>query len=55
MIRSFANKETERIWHRERSRKLPSEPQPVILRKLRQLNRVAQPAELRVPAGNRLA
>ena len=53
MIRSFANKETERIWHRERSRKLPSEPQPVMLRMLRQLNRVAQPAELRVPAGNR--
>ncbi|MGN6620540.1 MAG: type II toxin-antitoxin system RelE/ParE family toxin [Sphingomonas sp.] len=53
MIRNFADKETERIWNRERSRKLPSELQSVMLRKLRQLNRITHPAELRVPPGNR--
>lgn len=53
MIRNFADEEAELIWRRERSRKLPSEPQRIMLRKLRQLNRVAQPTELRVPPGNR--
>lgn len=53
MIRSFADVETERIWNGERSRKLPSDIQQVARRKLRQINRVAQPAELRVPRNNR--
>lgn len=53
MIRSFADPETERVWHRDRSRKLPSDIQRTALRKLRLLNRVAAPAELRVPPGNR--
>lgn len=53
MIRSFADREAERVWNRDRSRKLPSDLQSVMLRKLRQLNRVAQPAELRIPPGNR--
>jgi toxin HigB-1 len=54
MIHSFADLETERVWRRERSRKLPPDIQSTALRKLRQLNRVAQPAELKVPPGNRL-
>ena len=53
MIRSFADSETEHIWRRERSRVLPFDIQRTALRKLRQLHRVAQPAELRVPGGNR--
>ena len=53
MIRSFADPETDRIWRRTRSRKLPPDIQRTALRKLRQLNRVAAPAELRVPPGNR--
>ena len=53
MIRSFADREAERVWNRDRSRKLPSDLQSVMLRKLRQLNRVASPAELRIPPGNR--
>lgn len=53
MIRSFADPETERVWQRDRSRKLPSDIQRTALRKLRLLNRVAAPAELRVPPGNR--
>lgn len=53
MIVDFADAETERIWHGERSRKLPSDIQEVARRKLRQLNRITQPAELRIPPGNR--
>lgn len=51
-IASFADHESERLWHRERSRKFPPDIQRTALRKLRQLNRVAAPAELREPRGN---
>jgi len=54
MIRSFKSKETERIFSRERSRKLPSDIQQVALRKLRMLNRVVNLQDLRVPPANRL-
>lgn len=54
MIRSFADDQAERIWNGERSRKLPPEIQQTARRKLRQLNRVRQPFELREPRGNRL-
>jgi toxin HigB-1 len=53
MIKSFSDNETERIFRGERSRKLPPDIQQIARRKLRQLNRVAQPAELREPRGNR--
>ncbi|MGU3316051.1 type II toxin-antitoxin system RelE/ParE family toxin [Sphingomonas sp. M6A6_1c] len=53
MIRSFADVETERIWNRERSRKLPPDIQRPGLRKLRQLNRIDKPLDLLVPPGNR--
>lgn len=53
MIVEFADPETERVWRGERSRKLPSDIQDVARRKLRQLNRITQPAELRIPPGNR--
>ena len=54
MIRSFKSKETEKIFNRERSRRLPSEIQQVALRKLRMLNRAATLQDLRVPPANRL-
>ena len=53
MIRSFADREAETIWRRQRSRKLPSDIQVVALRKLIQLDSVEQLQELRVPRGNR--
>ena len=53
MIRSFADKETESVWLGERSRKLPPDIQQTARRKLRQLNQILEPAELRVPRGNR--
>jgi plasmid maintenance system killer protein len=54
VISSFDSKETERIFNRERSRKLPSDIQQVALRKLRMLNRAVTLQDLRVPPANRL-
>ncbi|MES2097627.1 MAG: type II toxin-antitoxin system RelE/ParE family toxin [Pseudomonadota bacterium] len=54
MIRSFAGRETERIWRSERGRKLPPEIQNVARRKLRYLNRAKALQDLRMPPGNRL-
>jgi proteic killer suppression protein len=48
-IRNFADPETARVWNRDRSRKLPPDIQRTALRKLRQLNRIDQPADLRFP------
>jgi len=54
MIRSFKSKETEKIFNRERSQKLPPDIQQVALRKLRMLNRAVTLQDLRVPPANRL-
>jgi len=54
VIRSFGDRETERLFRRERSRALPPELQRVALRKLVQLDAATILADLRVPPGNRL-
>ncbi len=54
MIRNFRDKETQKIFERQRSRKLPSDIQQVALRKLRMLNRSQTLQELRIPPANRL-
>ncbi len=54
MIRDFKDKETEKVFERTRSRKLPSDIQQVALRKLRMLNRAETLQDLRVPPANRL-
>jgi proteic killer suppression protein len=54
VIKNFKDKETAKIFNRERSRKLPSEIQQTALRKLRMLNRVYNLDELKIPPGNRL-
>lgn len=54
MIRNFKDKETQKVFERERSRKLPSDIQQVALRKLRMLNRAETLQDLRVPPANRL-
>lgn len=54
MIRGFANRETERIWLGEQSRRLPGDIQVGALRKLRLLNRARVLHDLSVPPGNRL-
>ena len=54
MIESFRCGETERIFRREYSRRLPTDIQKVAFRKLRMLSRSASIGDLRVPPGNRL-
>lgn len=54
MIRSFADRETERVHHREVSRRLPGDVQAAALRKLRMLANARELRDLRSPPGNRL-
>jgi len=54
VIKSFKDKETERLCSRERSRRLPSDIQQAALRKLRMLNRAVTLEDLRIPPANRL-
>ncbi|HEV3046063.1 MAG TPA: type II toxin-antitoxin system RelE/ParE family toxin [Solirubrobacteraceae bacterium] len=54
MLRSFADKETERVWRRERVRKLDQGTQRAALRKLLILDAAETLDDLRVPPGNRL-
>lgn len=54
MIRNFKDKEAQKIFERQRSRKLPSDIQQVALRKLRMLNRAETLQDLKVPPANRL-
>jgi proteic killer suppression protein len=54
MIKSFKDKETEKVYSREGSNKLPRDMQQVALRKLRMLNNVKSLNDLRVPPANRL-
>ena len=54
MIKHFANKETEKVFHREFSRKLPPDIQRPARRKLEVLNAAGTLQDLRVPPSNRL-
>ena len=54
MIKSFRCKETEKLFNRQRSKKLPQDIQMVAFRKLRMLNRSNTVNDLRVPPGNHL-
>ena len=54
MIRTFADKETARVWSGAPSRRLPLDVQRVVRRKLRMLHNAATLDDLRVPPANRL-
>jgi proteic killer suppression protein len=54
LIKSFKNKETEKIYNREISVKLPRDIQQVALRKLRMINNAKNLNDLRIPPANRL-
>ncbi len=54
MLRSFADKETERIWNLTRSKHLPPEIQQRALNKLAMINQAADLSDLRIPPANRL-
>lgn len=54
MIRSFADKETEKLFNREFSKKLPNDIQRVARRKLEVLDAAESLNDLRIPPSNRL-
>jgi len=54
MIVSFGNKETEKIWNGEWSKKLPNEIQEIARRKLRMLNNSQHLNDLKIPPANKL-
>jgi len=54
MIRSFRDREAERIWCGQASRKLPPDIQNTARRKLRMLNNAETLDDLRIPPANRL-
>jgi len=54
VIKAFKDSETERIYSRERSRKLPPDIQQVALRKLRMINNAKNIIDLLIPPANRL-
>lgn len=54
MIKTFASKETERLFQREASRALPTDIQHKARQKLEILDAAEKLNDLRVPLGNRL-
>ncbi len=54
MIKSFRNRDTERVFDRQRVRRWPSGVLRAALRKLLILDAAENLADLRVPPGNRL-
>ena len=54
MIKSFRDRDTERLFQRERVRKFGSAVRRMALRKLLILDAAEQIGDLRVPPGNRL-
>ena len=54
MIKSFKDTETEKIFSRQLSRKLPTDIQQVALRKLRMINNALSLIDLSIPPANRL-
>ena len=54
MIKTFGDKESDKIWNGIRSKKLPNEIQDVARRKLRMLNNAHDIKDLRIPPANRL-
>jgi toxin HigB-1 len=54
MIKSFRDKETEKVYFRKISAKLPGDIQQIALRKLRMINNAQNIHDLRIPPSNRL-
>ena len=54
MIKGFRDKDTERIWNREQSKKCSADIQRTALRKLVAVDGAEALEDLRIPPGNRL-
>lgn len=54
MIRTFGDKDTERIWHEQYVKRIDRTVQRAALRKLEMLHAARDVEDLRIPPGNRL-
>ena len=54
MIKSFRDKDTEKIWKGEFSKRIPNQIADVALRKLRMINGALELKNLRIPPKNHL-
>jgi proteic killer suppression protein len=54
VIRSFGNKDTERIWQEQYVKGIDRTVQRATLRKLELIHAAQDPEDLRIPPGNRL-
>ncbi|MEM1321365.1 MAG: type II toxin-antitoxin system RelE/ParE family toxin [Bacteroidota bacterium] len=54
MIKSFGDKETEKIWDGNFSKKLPNNIQAIARRKLRMINSAQDINDLKIPPENKL-
>lgn len=54
MLKSFADKETRKIWNEERSRRFPPDIQQRALIKLAMISQAIDINDLRIPPANRL-
>ena len=54
MIRSFVDKETEKIFNQQFSKKLPTNIQKVALRKLMMIDAAEKLSDLKIPPANHL-
>jgi toxin HigB-1 len=54
VIKSFGDKETEKVWKREYSKRLPKEIQERALMKLQQLHAAGDLKDLSIPVSNQL-
>jgi len=54
MIKSFGDKETEKVWHGSYSKRFLADIQATTRRKLRMINNAQDINDLRIPPGNKL-
>ena len=54
MIKTFADKQTEKVWNREFSKKLPTDIQKAARRKLIMVNAASVLSDLKIPPNNQL-
>jgi toxin HigB-1 len=54
MIRTFCDKQTEQVWNREYSKRLPRDIQERVLIKLQQLHAAGDLKDLSIPSSNQL-
>ena len=54
MIRSFADKETQKVWNEQHSKRIPADIQQRALNKLAMISQATTMDDLRIPPANRL-